>query len=895
MKIFPLFPRFQAPDPSAKYSMAQTKDGGDLSRPAGLPVSFSNMQIENNGHPSSSSSTVIPPPAAKSGPAAASSKGTPVAPSRNRRRKNSFLLLLFQIFLFLQKKERLVLKMLPPPIIQTPPDSPSPAYSPPPSTPSSPPALTTNSPLDPNSPNFLNLPRKQIRSKSVPHARQVLMDMVDSTERNLDGPFRSILWQKYVLERPKVTELKCSEVRWFFQEPKQTVWTPFNGRDSIMLEIKYRKEKKIELDEAIQKIYDESLGHYKMDAPEGSEDNSEEKPMVVVLNGQYKVNKENSRIDPIYWKEDSKEIRRGTWFSMDYQPLEMPLSDSIEKNHLQCFRNQMIPEGTTVFSKSETSNKPILAELHVDGYDVRWNSVIDISLHQKGNAILRYLWAKTTPLRRGYEREADWNDASAEISHLILVVHGIGQKGYENLIATNANQVRDGVVNAMEKCYPDEKSRPMFLPVEWRSSLVLDGGLTDNITIPKMSSMRASLNSTAMDVMYYQSPLFRTEIVRGVVAQLNRTYKLFKANNPKFNGHVHIFGHSLGSVICYDVLTQYSPLMLYDKYVTKSIDEYLEKNDSENTKEARKAMEAMKLAREQLREHMDGGIHKLLVTNDEQLNFKVKYLFAVGSPLGVFLTMRGGASADLLSKATNVERIFNIFHPYDPVAYRLEPFFTPEYKHIRPIKLFSQADLRARASYADLPLDVYKHYLKKLKNQKKAKNGKDDKAADAKSGGDDEIDEEDECDSDEDARSGCSSPRSMTPPPPPCDVAAANKEPKAVVKKGWFSFGSSNNHPKKTQSSASLQSQVQATSTEQIEVGKEAEAELPLAERILGSGVRVPHRIDFQLQPALTEKSYWSVLKSHFAYWTNADMALFLANVLYCKPAKPEEAKPTWA
>lgn len=73
-------------------------------------------------------------------------------------------------------------------------------------------------------------------------------------------------------------------------------------------------------------------------------------------------------------------------------------------------------------------------------------------------------------------------------------------------------RVRDGVVSAMEKSYPDEKTRPMFLPVEWRSSLVLDNGLTDNITIPKMSSMRASLNSTAMDVMYYQSPLFRTEV-----------------------------------------------------------------------------------------------------------------------------------------------------------------------------------------------------------------------------------------------------------------------------------------------------------------------------------------------------------------------------------------------
>uniref|UniRef100_A0A8R1DZ92 DDHD domain-containing protein n=2 Tax=Caenorhabditis japonica TaxID=281687 RepID=A0A8R1DZ92_CAEJA len=351
-----------------------------------------------------------------------------------------------------------------------------------------------------------------------------------------------------------------------------------------------------------------------------------------------------------------------------------------------------------------------------------------------------------------------------------------------------------------------------------------------------------------MDVMYYQSPLFRTEIVRGVVAQLNRTYKLFKANNPKFSGHVHIFGHSLGSVICYDVLTQYSPLMLYDKYVTKSIDEYLKREDVNNPAEAMKAMEAMKLAREQVRDNMEGGIQKILVTKEEQLDFKVKYLFAVGSPLGVFLTMRGGDSSDLLSSATNCERVFNIFHPYDPVAYRLEPFFAPEYKHIRPIKLFSSSDLRGRASYDSLPLDVYKHYLKKLKNQNKNKKNKDDKTADARSGGDDEIDEEDECDSDEDARSGCSSPRSMTPPPYENPAAAAATKETKALKKGWFSFGSSNNNPKKVQSSASLNSGVAATSTESVEVGKEAEAELPLAERILGAAVRVPHRIDFQLQ-----------------------------------------------
>ncbi|PIC43966.1 hypothetical protein B9Z55_004501 [Caenorhabditis nigoni] len=632
-----------------------------------------------------------------------------------------------------------------------------------------------------------------------------------------------------------VRNLQVESVRWHYRDLNEKRWLKFRGRDSIKLEIMYRRKKNLELDDYAKSIEKECFGETNMD------DSGE--VILSVLNGEYKTNSTFTRVESIYFKKEPKEIRRGCWFAAGF-PMNSKLSEQIEEGHCSYVKIKLYGKMTEESSSNQYSVQTCAGE-------AQWKAPNKVMFYERGER-------KAVRLHRGFYQKADWEDEN-EVADLVLVVHGIGHQNKKHLIAENTKKVRDNVVSAMEKFFPDEKSRPMFLPVQWRCSLVLDGGLTDNITIPKMSSMRASLNSTAMDVMYYQSPLFRTEIVREVVAQLNRTYKLFKANNPQFNGHVHIFGHSLGSVICYDVLTQYSPLMLYDKYVTKSIDEYLEKNDSEHTKEARKAMEAMKLAREQLREHMDGGINKLLVTNDEQLNFKVKYLFAVGSPLGVFLTMRGGVSADLLSKATNVERIFNIFHPYDPVAYRLEPFFTPEYKHIRPIKLFSHSDLRARASYADLPMVVYKHYLKKLKNQKTSKNENDDKAADANSGSDDEIDEEDECDSEED------------------DLYESQK---VVVKKGWFSFGSSNNSPKKTQSSAGLQSQGQATSTEQIEVGKEVEAELPLAEKILGSGVRVPHRIDFQLRPAFIEKSYYAVLTTHSAYWSNEDLAMFLANVL---------------
>lgn len=81
-------------------------------------------------------------------------------------------------------------------------------------------------------------------------------------------------------------------------------------------------------------------------------------------------------------------------------------------------------------------------------------------------------------------------------------------------------------------------------------------------------------------------------------------------------------------------------------------------------------------------------MEQILVRQDELLKFKVKYLFCLGSPLAVFTIMRGSDFRSIVPNVVQIERIFNIFHPYDPVAYRLEPMFHENYKHIRPIKLY---------------------------------------------------------------------------------------------------------------------------------------------------------------------------------------------------------------
>ena len=51
-----------------------------------------------------------------------------------------------------------------------------------------------------------------------------------------------------------------------------------------------------------------------------------------------------------------------------------------------------------------------------------------------------------------------------------------------------------------------------FFPVEWRSSLTLDGGIIHSITLHKLNNIRQMLNASFMDIMYYNSPQYREEV-----------------------------------------------------------------------------------------------------------------------------------------------------------------------------------------------------------------------------------------------------------------------------------------------------------------------------------------------------------------------------------------------
>jgi hypothetical protein len=68
-----------------------------------------------------------------------------------------------------------------------------------------------------------------------------------------------------------------------------------------------------------------------------------------------------------------------------------------------------------------------------------------------------------------------------------------------------------------------------------------------------------------------------------------------------------------------------------------------------------------------------------------QLSFAVDNAFLLGSPCAVFLMIRNQRaplSQDFSLKGCS--RVFNIFHPYDPVAYRIEPLLDPRNADVEP-------------------------------------------------------------------------------------------------------------------------------------------------------------------------------------------------------------------
>lgn len=163
---------------------------------------------------------------------------------------------------------------------------------------------------------------------------------------------------------------------------------------------------------------------------------------------------------------------------------------------------------------------------------------------------------------------------------LTFVIHGIGQKLSERMEsfhfthAMNAFRRQVNMELNSEPVWPhvrQDHGGIMVLPINWRTTLSLEdpslkpGDMEDpfandyslaDITPQTLPAVRSLISDVMLDIPYYLSH-HKPRMVKAVVREANRIYRLWCKNNPGFQekGRVHLLAHSLGSVMALDILS----------------------------------------------------------------------------------------------------------------------------------------------------------------------------------------------------------------------------------------------------------------------------------------------------------------------------------------------------
>ncbi|XP_020027764.1 phospholipase DDHD1 isoform X7 [Castor canadensis] len=713
-----------------------------------------------------------------------------------------------------------------------------------------------------------------------------------------------------------VTELGPEEVRWFYKEDKKT-WKPFIGYDSLRIELAFRTwlQATGARPQAEARDGDPACGRASSFGEEEDEDRAcgfcpraagHEPEMeelvniepVCVRGGLYEVDVTRGECYPVYWNQADKiPVMRGQWFiDGTWQPLEEEESNLIEQEHLSCFRGQQMQENFDIeVSKSIDGkdgsgiNYSAIHSFKLSRNHVDWHSMDEVYLYSDATTskIARTVTQKLgfskasssgTRLHRGYVEEATLEDKPSQTTHIVFVVHGIGQKMDQGRIIKNTAMMREAARKIEERHFSNHATHVEFLPVEWRSKLTLDGDTVDSITPDKVRGLRDMLNSSAMDIMYYTSPLYRDELVKGLQQELNRLYSLFCSRNPDFEekgGKVSIVSHSLGCVITYDIMTGWNPVRLYEQLLQK--EEELP-DERWMSYEERHLLDELYITKRRLREIEERlhGLKASSITQTPALKFKVENFFCMGSPLAVFLALRGirpgnTGSQDHILPREICNRLLNIFHPTDPVAYRLEPLILKHYSNISPVQIHWYNTSN--------PLP-YEHMKPSFLNPAKEPTSVSENEGIAA------------------IPSPVTSPvlsrrhygESIT------NIGKASILGAASIGKGlggmlFSRFGrSSASQPSDTSKDTIEDEKKPVTSPSTTTVATQT---LPHSSSgFLDSALELDHRIDFELREGLVESRYWSAVTSHTAYWSSLDVALFLLTFMY-KHEHNNDAKPS--
>uniref|UniRef100_A0A8D3D1Z4 SEC23 interacting protein n=1 Tax=Scophthalmus maximus TaxID=52904 RepID=A0A8D3D1Z4_SCOMX len=518
---------------------------------------------------------------------------------------------------------------------------------------------------------------------------------------------------------------------WFYckQVESKSVWLPFSIIDSLQLEETYN-----------------------------SVQPDPENVIVRTDGGRYDVQLYDRMRTAVFWEEEPTEVRRCSWFykgdtDSRFIPYSEEFSDKLEAEYKkavstnQWHRRLEFPSGETIVMH----NPKVIVQFQPSSIPDEWGTTQD---------------GQTRPrvVKRGVDDDHDEVPDGSEtplVDHLVFMVHGIGpvcDLRFRSMVecVDDFRSVSLKLLHSHFQKSVDEHaiSRVEFLPVQWHTSLHGDATGVDRrikkITLPSTGRLRHFTNETLLDVLFYNSPTYCQTIMDTVALEINRLYALFKTRNPDYRGGMSVAGHSLGSLILFDLLSNQkdgslatpTPVMhasngdtkqvihqlLFDlvpfvilsqlmctiedlkemgiplgprKKIAKFVKERVNKQKAE-VKEVNQVLAAPPAA-EAL---PDPAVKTLPVGNTvssihvnynyfevgtgqvsvvyHALDFEPVNFFALGSPIGMFLTVRGLEKIEETYQLPTCKRFFNIYHPLDPVAYRVEPLIIPDLE-LKPV------------------------------------------------------------------------------------------------------------------------------------------------------------------------------------------------------------------
>ncbi|CAK9806747.1 Phospholipase DDHD2 [Anthophora quadrimaculata] len=487
---------------------------------------------------------------------------------------------------------------------------------------------------------------------------------------------------------------------WFYRKEveNKVLWHPFSMQDSLRLEEVHNS--------------------------------SEITPETTVATdgGRYDVDILRRLRSPVYWTGPSTEVRRCSWFfkghtESRYVPYDESTAAKLEEEYKQaCLMNiwnrridlnngeYIIVHSATVQVHYLTTTSPELA--------ASWGN--------SGGA-----GSRPRVIKRGLDEFHIEDGEPEKVDHLLFLVHGIGSvcdlkfRSVEEVV----DEFRSIALQLVQSHYRTASqqgivNRIEVLPISWHTTLHSEDTGIDKklqaITLESIPKLRHFTNDTLLDILFYTSPVYCQTIMQTVGNEINRLHALFKQRNPNFNGGIYLGGHSLGSLILFDLLCHQKPLS----------DASSSENDTENNENRDEdANSSESTTNRVLKRRLSKKISYVVgaagtgqpYIHYPQLHFHPCAFFALGSPVGMFVTVRG---IDMLGEdfvLPTCPAFFNIFHPFDPVAYRVEALINPDAPKYQPMliphhKGRKRMHLELKETMARVGADLKQKVLDSVKN-----------------------------------------------------------------------------------------------------------------------------------------------------------------------------------